>query len=105
VDEYVCLTVKSRPGETPDEFNKRLISFWSHMLRDRKSDYEQVYAETTKFVPAGSRVTRQYMVALGAAGVVESELGVAGVEYDSIDPDDLYSKYEATPPDWFQIPH
>lgn len=105
MDEYVCLTVKSRSGEPPDEFNKRLIGFWSHMLRDRKSDYEQVYAETTKFVPAGNRVTRQYMLAIGTAGVVEAELGAAGVEYDPIDLDDVYSKYEAAPPDWFQIPH
>jgi hypothetical protein len=32
-------------------------------------------------------------------------LAAAGIEYDPIDPDDLYSKYEATPPQWFQIPH
>jgi hypothetical protein len=105
MDEYVAITVKSRAGEPAEEFNKRLIAFWSHMLRDRPDDYEQVYAETTKFVPSGNRVTRQYLVATGTAGVLESELGAAAIDHDPIDPDDVYSKYEATPPDWFQIEH
>ena len=105
VDEYACVTVRSRPGEAADDFNKRLIVFWSHVLRSRPDEYERVYAETTRFVPAGDRLTRQYMIGADVADVLAAELTAAGVEHDPIDPDDLYSKYEATPPDWFQIPH
>lgn len=105
MDEYVCVTVRSRPGEPADEFNKRLIAFWSDMLRGRKDEYDRVYAETTKFAPAGDRLTRQYMVGAEVADIVVGELTAAGIDHDAVDPDDVYSKYEATPPDWFQIPH
>src|SRR4051812_21359658 len=105
LDEYMCLTVRSRPGEPADGFNKRLIDFWSGMLRRRKAEYEQVYAETTRFGTDGGRVTRQYLVAAAAADTVAGELAAAGIDHDPVDPDDLYSKFEATPPDWFQIPH
>jgi hypothetical protein len=105
VDEYLILTVKARAGETADLFNGRLIEFWTHFLRTRPDDYERVYAETTRFETAGGRVTRQYMVGADAADTVVGQLAAAGIEYDPIDPDDLYSKYEATPPQWFQIPH
>ena len=56
MDEYVCMTVRSRPGEGADEFHKRLIVFWSHVLRSRKDEYDQVYAETTRFEIAGVAV-------------------------------------------------
>ena len=105
VDEYVCVTVRSRPGEPAEGFNKRLIDFWSGMLRARKDDYEQVYAETSRFAADGDRVTRQYLVGADTADVLASELEGAGIDHDPIDPDDLYSKYEAAPPEWFQIPH
>ena len=105
VDEYVCVTVRSRPGESADGFNKRLIDFWSGMLRGRKNDYERVYAETARFAGAGDRLTRQYLVAAEAADVLAGELASAGIDHEPIDPDDLYSKYEAAPPEWFQIPH
>lgn len=105
MDEYVCVTVRSRPGESADEFNKRLIEFWSGMIRGRKDEYDRVYAETSRFGSAGDRVTRQYLVAADVADMVADELSAAGVEHDPIDAADLYSKYEATPPEWFQIPH
>jgi hypothetical protein len=105
VDEYVCVTVKSRPGEPPDQFNKRLIAFWSHALRSRPDEYERVYAETTRFEAAGGRTTRQYMIGADVVEVLRAELEGAEIDYDPIDPDDLFSKYEATPPEWFQIPH
>jgi hypothetical protein len=105
LDEYVCLTVRSRPGEVADWFNKRLIDFWSVMLRTRKDAYDRVYAETTRFAPAGDRLTRQYLVAPDAADDVAGGLAAAGLDHDPPDPDDLYSRYEATPPEWFQIPH
>ena len=105
MDEYVSLTVKSQPGEGADHFNKRLITFWTHVIRTRSDEYEQVYAETTRFDPCGERLTRQYLVGADVADVVTAELTAAGIDHDPVDPDDLYSKYEATPPQWFQIPH
>jgi hypothetical protein len=105
VEEFVCVTVRSRPGESAEGFNKRLIAFWSGMLRARKDDYDRVYAETTRFDPAGDRLTRQYLVGAEVAGELADELTSAGIDHTPIDPDDLYSKYEATPPNWFQIPH
>ena len=33
------------------------------------------------------------------------ELAAAGVGHAPVDRDDLYSKYEATSPDWFQLDH
>jgi len=105
VSEYTCVTVRSRPGEGREAFGKRLTEFWSGVLRTRKADYERVYAETTRFEPAGDRVTRQYLIEADVAGIIAAEFSRAGIDHDPIDPDDLYSKYEATPPDWFQIPH
>ena len=105
MDEYLCVTVRSRPGEPADGFNKRLIDFWTGMIRGRPDEYKQVYAETTRFAPAGDRVTRQYMVEVGIAELLGTELAAANIDHDPIDTDDVYSKYEATPPEWFQIPH
>ena len=105
MDEYVVVTVRSGPGEPADAFNKRLIGFWSGILRTRKDKYERVYAETSRFGSEEDRVTRQYMVGSDVAALLAEELAAVGIEYDPIDPDDLYSKFEATPPEWFQIPH
>ncbi len=105
MDEYVCVTVRSRPSEAADAFNKRLIGFWSGMLRRWPDEYKRVYAETSRFVVAGDRQTRQYMAGNEIADLLVAELAAAGIDYDPVDPDDLYSKDEATPPDWFQIPH
>lgn len=105
MDEYVCVTVRSRPGEPAAGFNKRLIDFWTGMIRTRPDEYERVYAETTRFAPDGDRFTRQYMIEAGIAELLGAELTAGGIEHDPIDADDAYTKYEATPPDWFQIPH
>jgi len=105
VDEYVCVTLKSHSGEGADAFNKRLIVFWSHMIRDQPDAYLHVYAETTRFESDADRVTRRYFVGTGAVEILQAELAVAGIDFDPIDVDDLYPKYEATPPEWFQIPH
>jgi hypothetical protein len=105
VDEYLLLTVKSQTGEAEDRFNGRLIAFWSHFLRTRPAEYQRVYAETTRFEAVGDRVTRQYLVAADVVDVVTEHLAAAGVAHEPLDRDDLYSKYEATPPQWFQIPH
>ena len=105
MDEYVCVTVKSRPGEGAYAFHKRLIAFWSHILRSRKTEYDRVYAETTRFETVGDRVTRQYMIGADVADVLVAEMAADGIDHGPVDADDLYSKYEATPPEWFQIPH
>ena len=105
MDEYVCVTLKSHSGESAEAFNKRLIGFWSHMIRDQPDAYLQIYAETTRFEPAGDRVARRYFVEASGVEVLEAELATAAIDFDPIDIDDLYPKYEATPPEWFQIPH
>ena len=105
MDEYVCVTVKSHSGEGADGFNKRLIGFWSHMIREQPDAYLQVYAETTRFESAGDRVARRYFVGADGIEVLEAELAAAAIAFDPVDMDDLYPKYEAVPPEWFQIPH
>jgi hypothetical protein len=103
--EYVCLTLLANPGETEAAFKARLAVFWTHMIRNRKDDYERVYAEATRFGVTDGRVSRQYMVEVDAADVVTAELSANGVAFSPVDADDTYTKYEAASPDWFQIPH
>ncbi|HEY8504129.1 MAG TPA: hypothetical protein VIL46_06070 [Gemmataceae bacterium] len=105
MDEYLCLTVRSRPGEAEGEFKARLSAFWTHMHRDLPDDFERVYAETTAFTTEGDRLVRQYLFESAIADVLARELSAAGIDFDPIDPDDLYSKYEATPPEWMWIEH
>jgi hypothetical protein len=105
MDEYVCLTVVSQANEPAGEFSARLSRFWTHMLRNRKGDFEKVYAETTQFEPRGECLSRQYLAELAVAPVLEQELAAAGLSFEPIDADELYSKYEATPPHWMQIEH
>ena len=105
MDEFVCVTVLSKPGEGEPGFSARLSRFWTHMLRSRQGDFEKVYAEATAFEARGDRVSRQYLVEAGVTGVLEAELRAAGVDYEPIDSGELYSRYEATPPDWMQIEH
>jgi hypothetical protein len=73
-DEYLCLTVLSRPGESEGEFKTRLSEFWTHMLRDHKSDFEKVYAETTQFSESAGRKSRQYLVEADVIDTLEREL-------------------------------
>jgi hypothetical protein len=105
VDEYVILTVTGRPGEADAAFKARLTAFWTHVLRTRPDDYEGVYAEATRFGRAADAPSRQYFVSPDALDAIEAELAAAGVGHDPTDRDDLYSKYEASSPDWFQIDH
>jgi hypothetical protein len=105
MDEYLCLTLAGNPGESEAAFKARLTAFWTHMIRNRPDDYEKVYAEATAFGSAGGRPSRQYMVEAGVADVLTAELTAAGVGFEPVDPDDTYSKYEASSPDWFQIEH
>jgi hypothetical protein len=105
LDEYVCLRVLSEPSEPVSEFNKRLIAFWSHFLRTRPDEYKGVYAETSRFEPTGDRHARQYLVLEEAIRILESEFVVVGLECEPIDRDEVFSKFEAVAPEWFQIPH
>jgi hypothetical protein len=105
MDEYLCLTLVGNPGESEPDFKARLTAFWTHMLRNRPDDYEKVYAEATAFGAHGGRPTRQYMAEVGVVGVLTGELTAAGVGFEPVDADEIYSKYEATSPDWFQIEH
>jgi hypothetical protein len=105
VDEYLCVTLLSNAGEGVPAFRARLIAFWTHMLRTKPDDYEKVYAEATAFEPAGDRTSRQYLVEAGVVPLLTAELAAAGIGHQPIDPDDLYTKYEAQPPDWFWIEH
>ncbi len=105
MDEFVCLTVRSAPGEGEAEFAARLSRFWTHMLRTRPGDFEKVYAETTRFEPSGERRTRKYAVEDSAVDLLQEELARAGIELEPVDRDDVYSKYETVAPEWMQIEH
>ena len=105
MDEYVCITVLSRSGETQADFSTRLSRFWTHLLRTRKTDFERVYAETTEFEEQTGRWSRQYLAELVVAGVVESELKAAGLDHEPVDREELFSRYEAVSPEWMQIEH
>jgi hypothetical protein len=105
MSDYLCLTLVGKPREPEPDFKARLTAFWTHMLRNRPDDYERVYAEATAFGSADGKPTRQYFVEAGAVGVLAGELATAGVDLLPVDEDDVYSKYEASSPDWFQIEH
>ncbi len=105
MEEYVCVTVLSNASEAQGDFSSRLSRLWTQMLRRSKSDFEKVYAETTEFEDAGGCWSRQYLVAVEAIDLVEAELRSAGVEFEPIDREELFSKYEAVPPEWMQIEH
>ena len=103
--DYICITVLSNPGEATADFSARLSRFWTHLLRTRKDQFEKVYAETTSFEPNDECYSRQYLVECEIVPMLESEMQRSGVEFEPIDPDELYSKYEASPPHWMQIEH
>jgi len=104
-DEYLSLTVLSRPGEDGAAFKSRLSQFWTHMLRNHPDDFKKVYAETVEFDSAGDRISRQYLFEAAIVDRLEAELIAATVDHEPIDRDEHYSKFEATPPDWMWIEH
>jgi hypothetical protein len=105
MDEYLCITVVSEPGEAQAAFAARLSQFWTHMLRNHPAEFERVYAETTAFGSDGDLISRQYLVEQGVADLLEREFAAARLGHEPIDRDEVYSKYEATPPDWMWIEH
>ncbi len=104
-DEYLCLTVQSQPNEPEADFKARLSTFWTGMLRTRPDEFEKVYAETVKFITESDRLTRQYLIEASVGELLERELKAANFALEPLDHDDIYSKYEATPPDWMWIEH
>lgn len=103
--EYLCLTLVANAGESEGAFRARLTAFWSGVLRSQPDAYEALYAEATAFERSGGRVSRAYMVAADAAGAVSAAARAAGVEALPLDPDDVYTKYEASGTEWFQVEH
>lgn len=106
MDEYLVLSVLAKVGESEADFKTRLAHFWTHMLRHYPADYEKVYAEATHFDRhADHRLIRRYMIEATAIDTIERQLSQQGLEFVPADRNDLFSKYEATPPDWFWIEH
>ncbi|CAN5139477.1 hypothetical protein BH11PLA2_BH11PLA2_47800 [soil metagenome] len=103
--EYVLITLVSATAEAEAAFKGRIAAFWTHMVRNQPDEYEKMYAEATKFVTGEGCLHRQYMAEAGVIEVLTRELTAAGLAFEPVDEDDLYSKYEATPPDWFWIEH
>ena len=103
--DYLCLTVVAQPGEPEAAFKARLTAFWTHLIRTAPDTYDAVYAEAKAFDTTGGKVSRAYMVEAGAAGAVVAALTATGLAALPLDPDDTYSKYEASGSEWFQIAH
>jgi hypothetical protein len=103
--EYLCLTLLADPTEGEAGFKARLAAFWTHILRNRRDDYEKVYAEATTFGAHEGRISRQYMVEEVAIDALLEELTAHRIAHLTVDRDETYSKYEAVSPDWFQIEH
>jgi hypothetical protein len=103
--EYLCLTLLSKPAESENAFKSRLASFWTQLLRTRPDDYKKVYAEATKFAMSEGQVSRQYMIEVAGLDLLIKDLIANAISFAPVERDDTYSKYEATSPDWFQIPH
>jgi hypothetical protein len=105
LEEYVCITVLSAPAESELDFSSRLSQFWTHLLRNHKADFEQVYAEKTAFDQHGNRLARQYLVLESVLPLLEAQFAKEGLGHDPVDTDEMYSKYEAVAPEWMQIEH
>jgi hypothetical protein len=104
-DEYLCVTIIARAGEAEAAFKSRISEFWSGVVRGQPDLFERVYAETTAFEMDGGRLSRKYLVEAAAAAEVAAAMTAFGLAHRPLDPDDLYTKYEAAPPDWFWIEH
>jgi hypothetical protein len=105
LEEYLCVTVLSQPGEDLVDFKSRLSSFWTHMLRNHQGEFEQVYAETVEFEKEGDRLARKYLIEAPIAAMLEEQMKSHNIDHEPLDPDDLYSKYEAVSPEWMWIEH
>jgi hypothetical protein len=50
-------------------------------------------------------MTRQYLVEAEVIDLLERELAAVGLAHEPLDRDEVYSKYEAAPPEWMWIEH
>lgn len=105
MDEYLCVTMIGHPGESESAFRARLTAFWSHFLRTFPDDYEKVYAEATAFGTEAGCISRQYVVEAEAMALLTRELATGGIAFAPVDADEVYTRYEASGSEWFQIPH
>ena len=105
MEEYLCITILSAPGESEAEFSARLSRFWTHMLRTRKDDFEKVLAESNETEEIDDVFSRQYLFEEEVQGILERELEQFGLDFDPVDPEETYTRYEAAPPEWMQIEH
>jgi hypothetical protein len=103
--DYLCLTLTANAGESEASFASRLTAAWTHVLRSAPDTYAAVYAEAKAFESTGGRVSRAYMVEANAAPAVAAALATNGIGVVPPDADDVYSKYEASGSEWFQIAH
>jgi hypothetical protein len=103
--EYLCLTLIANAGEAETAFKARLTAFWTQLLRTAPDTYEAVFAEAKTSGVTDGKVSREYMVEADAAEAVSSALTTNGIAALPLNPDDVYSKYEASGSEWFQIPH
>ena len=105
MDRYLCLTIRSRAGESEAAFKTRLAGFWTYMIRSKPDDYEKVYSESVKFEREEAALLRQYMFEIEALTVLNEALQLNGIEFDEVDESDTYNTAEASSSEWFQIPH
>jgi len=105
VDEYLCVVALARGGEGEAAFKARLSEFWTHVLRTMPDTFERVYAESSEFEPHDGALSRRYLVESPAVETLCEALDRGGLGFLTPDPDDVYSKYEAAPPEWFWIEH
>jgi hypothetical protein len=105
VDDYLCLTLLAKPGEPEAGFKARLSELWSGLCRRQPDVFEKVYAETVAFETHAGHLGRKYLIEAAAAEAIVAVLLTAEMDHLPVDPDDLYSKYEAAPPEWFWIEH
>lgn len=103
--EYVCLTLLADAGESEASFKSRLTALWSHMLKTFPVEYERVYSEAVRFEREADTVARRYMVDPGVLGTLLPLLERQKIAGLPLDPDDLYSKAEASSNEWFQLEH
>jgi hypothetical protein len=105
VDEYLHMTLLSREGEAEADFQTRISQTWTSVLRTSEEAFEKVYAELTTYEKVGARLGRKYMVEADGIDELLSLLKGVSMDVAEVDRDDVYSKYEATPPEWFWIEH
>ena len=103
--EYLCLTLLADPGETEAAFKSRLTALWSAMLKTLPAEYKGIYSEATAFEREGDALARRYMVDPAVLGALLPLLESRRIACLPVDPDDLYSKAEASSNEWFQLEH